>query len=152
MLTAFPFAPVHMLTGEEDEFTQYQIPRAKLFVLEGTDWKERGVGQLRLNTKTSLADDKMSARMVMRSEAVHRLILNISLFAEMNVTLAQDKFLRFSAFEDGKLHHFTVRCANPVIGTELYEHVEELKHMLPKTMSSQEKASADKTDRPVQDA
>lgn len=128
-----------MLTGEEDEFTQFQMPRAKLFVLEGSDWKERGVGQLRLNTKTS-ADDKLSARMVMRSEAVHRLILNISLFAEMNVTLAQDKFLRFSAFEDGKLQHFTVRCANSTLGTELYQNVMDLKNMLPHALSSKSSA------------
>lgn len=125
-----------MLTGEEDECVQFQMPRAKLFVLEGTDWKERGVGQLRLNTKTSPDDDKLTARMVMRSEAVHRLILNISLFAEMNVTLAQDKFLRFSAFEDGKLQHFTVRCANAISGKELYDSVNDLKQMLPKAMSN----------------
>ncbi|KAK9893993.1 hypothetical protein P389DRAFT_101975 [Cystobasidium minutum MCA 4210] len=132
-------AEVQMLTGEEDEYTQFQMPRAKLFVLEGSDWKERGVGQLRLNTKTS-DGDKLSARMVMRSEAVHRLILNISLFAEMNVTLAQDKFLRFSAFEDGKLHHFTVRCANSALGTDLYNNVVDLKNMLPHALSSKSPA------------
>lgn len=131
-----------MLTGEEDEFTQFQMPRAKLFVLEGTDWKERGVGQLRVNTKTHSDDNKMSARLVMRSEAVHRLILNVSLFSEMNVTLAQDKFLRFSAFEDGKLQHFTIRCPNSTLGTELYETVIDLKKMLPQALSSKSRQQA----------
>lgn len=125
-----------MLTGEEDEFTQFQMPRAKLFVLENSDWKERGVGQLRLNTKISAENEKTSARMVMRSEAVHRLILNISLFPEMNVTLAQEKFLRFSAFEDGKLQHFTIRCANATLGKELYDILLELKELLRNTSTS----------------
>lgn len=125
-----------MLTGEEDEFTQFQMPRAKLYVLEGEDFKERGVGQLRLNTKTNSHDEKMSARMVMRSEAVHRLILNVSLFAEMKITLAQEKYLTFPAFEDGKLQHFTVRCANSTLGKELYDTMLDLIEMLPRPLAS----------------
>lgn len=136
IISRYARATVQILTGEEDEYTQYQIPRAKLFILEGNDWKERGVGQLRLNTRSTGSDDKISARLLMRSEAVHRLILNISLFPEMNVTLAQDKFLRFSAFEDEKLQHYTIRCANSLVGKELYENVLDLKQMLPKRSKS----------------
>ena len=54
---------VAMVTGEEDESTQYQSARAKLFVMDGSEWKERGVGTLRLNTKTDVADDRLSVRM-----------------------------------------------------------------------------------------
>lgn len=54
---------VAMVTGEEDEYTQYAVPRAKLFVLEGSEWKERGVGQLRLNTRNDPRDEKFSVRM-----------------------------------------------------------------------------------------
>ena len=54
---------VTMVTGEEDEYTQYAVPRAKLFVMDGAEWKERGVGQLRLNTRNDPRDDKFSVRM-----------------------------------------------------------------------------------------
>lgn len=38
-----------MITGEEDEYTEFQV-RAKLFHLDSTStWKERGVGSLKLN-------------------------------------------------------------------------------------------------------
>lgn len=38
-----------VITGEEDEFTEFQV-RAKLFHLDSTSaWKERGVGSLKLN-------------------------------------------------------------------------------------------------------
>lgn len=68
---------------------------------------------------------------VMRSEAVHRLILNISLFPGMSVTLAQDKFVRLSAFEDGKLRHFTMRIQNPQQSKELYDQINEMLELLP---------------------
>lgn len=68
----------------------------------------------------------------MRSEAVLRLILNIPLFSSMSVTLAQDKFIRFSAFEDGALRHFTIRLSNSLQGKELYEQMMDCVKMLPK--------------------
>lgn len=127
---------VAMVTGEEDESTQYQSARAKLFVMDGSEWKERGVGTLRLNTKTDAADERLSVRMVMRSDAVHRLILNVSLFPDMSVTLAQDKFIRFSAFEDGKPRHYTVRTGNPTQGRELHQQIVDAISMLPKARQS----------------
>lgn len=54
---------VHMLTGEEDEYTHCTVPRAKLYVLDGSEWKERGVGQLRVNSKADPATDKLSVRL-----------------------------------------------------------------------------------------
>lgn len=150
---------VAMVTGEEDEYTQYAVPRAKLFVMDGSEWKERGVGQLRLNTRNDPRDEKFSVRMgetdsvllhsarliqtrsVMRSEAVLRLILNIPLFSSMSVTLAQDKFIRFSAFEDGALRHFTVRVGNSLQGKELYDQMLDVIRMLPKVANGTGSAS-----------
>jgi len=121
-----------MLTGEEDEFTQTSIPRAKLYVMDANEWKERGVGQLRVNTKRdySGAESKTSVRLVMRSEAVLRLILNVSLFPGMQVTLSQDKFVRLSAFEEGQLKHFTIRVANAALGKELHEAIKDMLQLL----------------------
>ncbi|KAG6816145.1 hypothetical protein H0H87_008322 [Tephrocybe sp. NHM501043] len=43
----------HVLTGEEDEQTIHQV-RGKLFSLvDGTQWKERGTGTIKLNVKRS---------------------------------------------------------------------------------------------------
>ena len=55
----------------------------------------------------------------MRAEAVHRLILNVSMYSKMSITLAQDKFVRFSAFEDSDLKHYTVRAPIAEQGQEL---------------------------------
>lgn len=68
----------------------------------------------------------------MRSEAVHRLILNVSLFSGMSVTHAQDKFVRFSAFEEGVLKHFTIRIQNPAQSKELYDQITDILDLLPR--------------------
>ncbi|KAH7105872.1 hypothetical protein BKA62DRAFT_688250 [Auriculariales sp. MPI-PUGE-AT-0066] len=58
-----------LTTGEENEKTVYQ-QRAKLFAMEpGAGWKERGSGLLKINIQK---DDKSSARLIMRSDAVFR--------------------------------------------------------------------------------
>jgi Ran-binding protein 3 len=70
-------------TGEEDEKTEYSC-RAKLYnFVVGADgkkeWKERGLGVVRLNCKRPSAenpDEKTTARLVMRAEGSHRVILN----------------------------------------------------------------------------
>jgi Ran-binding protein 3 len=77
----------------------------------------------------------------MRSEAVLRLILNIPLFSSMQVTLAQDKFIRFSAFEDGVLRHFTIRVGNSLQGKELHEQMMDVISMLPKVGNGTSPAS-----------
>jgi len=52
-----------VVTGEEEEETIHQV-RGKLFSLQGTSWKERGSGVLRLNVKQ---EDGMGARLGMFS-------------------------------------------------------------------------------------
>jgi Ran-binding protein 3 len=105
-------------TGEEEEETMHQV-RGKLFILQGSSWKEKGTGVLRLNVNR---EDGTGARLglsfcratllclstfffffsVMRKDAVHTLLLNITLFPGMRFTLAQDpRYLRFTAIENG---------------------------------------------------
>ncbi|KAI7907871.1 putative death-receptor fusion protein-domain-containing protein [Cokeromyces recurvatus] len=87
-------------TGEEDEDTVYQT-RAKLFTLDTAsgNWKERGVGIFRINVKDEDEEKGMQARLVMRTDSVYRLILNLLLFEGMKVFIMQDKFVRFAGFE-----------------------------------------------------
>jgi len=91
-----PLPEKEIVTGEEQEETLYTA-RAKLYVLDATTniWKERSVGNVRLNQEIH----GTKVRIVMRSEAVHNLLLNVPLFPEMHITLAQDKFIRFAAVE-----------------------------------------------------
>ena len=66
-------------TGEEGETTEYTC-RAKLYsFVDKKEWKERGVGVLRLNVTEPKPDDENStikARIVMRADGSHRVILN----------------------------------------------------------------------------
>lgn len=59
----------------------------------------------------------------MRAEGVLRLILNVALFSGMKVELAQDKFVRFVAVEEGALVHFALRVSNPAAAHALYQAI-----------------------------
>ncbi|WPG99185.1 Hypothetical protein R9X50_00199600 [Acrodontium crateriforme] len=77
-------------TGEEDEKTEYSC-RAKLYnfsvVADGKkEWRERGLGVLRLNVKQSNDGDndgKPKARFLMRAEGSHRVVLNTPIKKEI---------------------------------------------------------------------
>ena len=66
-------------TGEEHEVTKYHA-RGKLYEFEQGEWRERGIGMVKINEKQSNPDD---ARVIMRAEGVLRLLLNIRLFSGM---------------------------------------------------------------------
>ncbi|RUS16322.1 hypothetical protein BC937DRAFT_91351 [Endogone sp. FLAS-F59071] len=105
-------------TGEEEESMIFQV-KAKLYVMDGQkQWKERGIGNLRLNMRRS---DRRAVRLVMRADGVFRVILNAPLFAGMSCELAQEKFVRIIAVENGQLQHFAIKVANKNIAEELYE-------------------------------
>lgn len=48
----------------------------------------------------------------MRAEGVYRVILNVNLFSGMNLDLAQDKFVKFVAVEDGGLVQFAIKVSS----------------------------------------
>ncbi|SAM05672.1 hypothetical protein [Absidia glauca] len=116
-------------TGEEDEQTVYQH-KAKLLVLDTKSnyWKERGSGTFRINVKNTTSQ----ARLVMRTDSVYRLILNLLLFPEIKVFLMQERFVRFAGFEsetkeDGsletKLVNYALKMGNPVEASELCHRI-----------------------------
>ena len=86
--------------------------RAKLFRLsDQNQWKERGTGTLKLNVRMS---DGEGARLVMRKEAVFTVILNVTLFYGMSVSIAQDpRYIRLSVIEDGATVHYNLRVRSP---------------------------------------
>lgn len=116
--------PVH--DGEEDEVTLSQF-RAKLFVVESKEqgWKERGVGNLKVNVHRSCVefeeytgavipgsfdvslreteDDTkpvIAARLIMRQENTHRVILNTAIIKAL-------KFEEKPSNTPGKQYMFT---------------------------------------------
>lgn len=112
-------------TGEEGEQHVFQS-RMKVFLLEGTEWKERGVGQLKLN----VADDKSYARLIMRAEGALRLVLNVRLFPSMKIEAVGDKAARFIApVEKNELGTYLVRAAKPEAIKELISAVDTHKHL-----------------------
>ncbi|KAJ6619946.1 hypothetical protein B0H10DRAFT_2024200 [Mycena sp. CBHHK59/15] len=108
-------------TGEEEEETLHQV-RGKLYSLvDGTQWKERGTGTLRLNVRRS---DGGGARLVMRKEAVYTVLLNVTLFHGMRCTLAQDpRYLRLSVLEGGVATHYNLRLASAKAAQELLNEI-----------------------------
>ncbi|KAJ8904491.1 hypothetical protein NDN08_001009 [Rhodosorus marinus] len=94
--------------GEEMEQAEFRS-KAKLYELEGTEkvqWKERGVGQLKLN----VGKDSKSARLIMRSEGSLRLILNANLYEDIRLDKANERSVRFSAFDgDMKPTNYLIR-------------------------------------------
>lgn len=76
-------------TGEEDESTEFSA-RAKLytFAADGDgkkEWRERGFGTIRLNVRRLQPDEnqKPKARLLMRAEGSHRVVLNTPVTKEI---------------------------------------------------------------------
>lgn len=108
-------------TGEEDENVMYMV-RAKLFRLsDQNQWKERGTGTLKLNVRKT---DGEGARLVMRKEAVFTVLLNVTLFHGMAVSVTQDpRYVRISVIENGATVHYNLRVASAKIGEELLDAI-----------------------------
>lgn len=118
-----PKPDVELTTGEEEEDTVASA-RAKLYSLaENQVWKERGTGAIKINVHKPSA----SARLVMRLDAVFKLILNVKLFPGMQCHLDQERFLRVVAMEPDGLTHFLLKFGNAAEAhaflTRLQEHI-----------------------------
>lgn len=115
---------IEVHTGEEDEETRHQT-RGRLFHLsEDGAWKERGTGTLKINVKRHAGQ---RARLIMRADAVHRVLLNAPLFHGMSVSIAQDpKFVKIASLESGKVSQYLFKCLGAsaaVTGQELHDRI-----------------------------
>ncbi|KAF9118771.1 hypothetical protein BGW39_000879 [Mortierella sp. 14UC] len=112
---------IDVQTGEENEMTIYQT-KGKLYAdAEKTQiWKERGKGTFKVNV--GRRDTKL-ARLVMRTDGALRLILNISIFPEMNMTISGDKYIRFMGIEEGKPISFLLKVKDAAIADEVVQHI-----------------------------
>ncbi|KAG0286836.1 hypothetical protein BGZ98_004939, partial [Dissophora globulifera] len=89
---------IDVQTGEEEEITIYQT-KGKLYadIEKNLAWKERGKGTFKVNVSRK---DTKSARLVMRTDGVLRLILNVAIFPEMNPSVTGDRYVRFVGVVD----------------------------------------------------
>jgi Ran-binding protein 3 len=106
-------------TGEEAEETMFSC-RAKLFHFE-KEWKERGVGTVKLNIHYAVKEDpaeapEQRARLIMRTDGVHRVVLNTPVFKGMKFGTPEckepnGKTLNLTGMENGKPALFLLKVS-----------------------------------------
>jgi len=104
------FTETKVTSGEEDEKRLLQT-NCKLYQFCSTKkvWLERGSGTLRLNECTT--GKRPVSRLVVRSSAVMKVMLNTRIFADMFINRPNASTLRISAQDDGKLSTFLIKCS-----------------------------------------
>ncbi|KAI9704791.1 MAG: hypothetical protein M1836_006571 [Candelina mexicana] len=121
-------------TGEEGEVTIISC-RAKLFANTGKEWKERGQGTFKLNVTEGSEDDSdssiTSARLLMRADGSHRVVLNTAIFKSMKIGGRDGEAptggsILFTGIEDGKPVPLLLKV-NKGNAADLYDHVIKLK-------------------------
>ncbi|KAF9292045.1 hypothetical protein BGZ68_000613 [Mortierella alpina] len=112
---------IDVQTGEEEEMNIYQT-KGKLFTdADKThSWKERGKGTFKVNV--SRRDTKL-ARLVMRTDGVLRLILNVAIFPDMNVVVTGEKYVRFIGIEDGKPIPFLLKVKDASVAEDIVRSI-----------------------------
>ncbi|RMZ76673.1 hypothetical protein DV738_g4812, partial [Chaetothyriales sp. CBS 135597] len=138
-------------TGEESEHVEFQA-RARLYHFD-KEWKERGTGNIKINTRYQLklangkdvaegddpdpeagefATEVRKARVVMRADGVHRVILNSPVFKGMKVGTNEGKppvgrTMYLTGLEDGQPRLFQIKIGKEDVLREFYDKIEELK-------------------------
>ncbi|KAI5480004.1 nuclear protein export protein [Pseudohyphozyma bogoriensis] len=114
------FTEQEVITGEEQDENVHSV-RAKLYVMADGAWAERGTGLLKLNlTKDT---DRSGARLVMRADATHRLLLNAVLFAKFVIEVFQEKYVRFAIIEGAEPVSYMLRMSGPTTAQALVKAV-----------------------------
>lgn len=129
-------------TGEEEENCIHSV-RAKLYALDskGTTagWKERGVGNLRM-----LQDKGNRTRLVMRADAVLRVILNLPLHPQYKLENGGDsmgeKTLRLFGVEDGQGIWLALRVSSEKLAQQLKLAIQRAMDDTPVTDESHRKS------------
>ncbi|KIX02337.1 uncharacterized protein Z518_08278 [Rhinocladiella mackenziei CBS 650.93] len=123
-------------TGEEDEETVFSC-RAKLYHFE-KEWKERGVGVFKINIRYEsrmFSPMERKARLIMRTDGVHRVVLNTPVFKDMNVGTHDGKeptgkTMHLTGLEDGKPTGFQIKVGKEDALKEIYRKIRELQEGL----------------------
>ncbi|KAJ5542361.1 hypothetical protein N7461_008364 [Penicillium sp. DV-2018c] len=115
-------------TGEENESTEF-VAKGKLYYFDDKKWKERGVGTFKVNSKSG-DDGKFSARMIMRADGAHRVMLNSALWSTMPFGVKDarptSRDIYLASKEDAKVSTLLLRLGNDKQTGELYDVLETL--------------------------
>ncbi|KAL5256235.1 hypothetical protein ACHWQZ_G011454 [Mnemiopsis leidyi] len=134
---------LEMTSGEEDERRVLQTScKLYQFCPVGKKWIERGRGTLRLNEKEQ--DGVVTSRLVIRSKAVMKVMLNTKIFADMVVNRANLTTIRISALDEGKMATFLLKCARnecDKLHTVLLKKRENERHKVGETPTVEKKPS-----------
>ncbi|KAJ3660264.1 hypothetical protein Zmor_004720 [Zophobas morio] len=133
---------VEVKTGEEEEDALY-CHRAKLYRFVDKEWKERGIGDIKVLRRK----DTGKLRVLMRREQVFKICLNHILTTEIKYLPKDDKSWLFCAadFSEGELvnEQFCVRFKNAEVAQEFMKAVNDA---LNEASSDTGKESDEKTD------
>ncbi|KPJ13679.1 E3 SUMO-protein ligase RanBP2 [Papilio machaon] len=123
-------AKIVVTTGEEDEVKLFG-ERCKLFRYDekGREWKERGVGEI----KVLFHPKQMTYRLLLRREQVHKLVLNMLLFMDLQLLPMKNSnrawtWAGMNYGEEnaaGEQEMLAVRFKTPVIATNFHDKVVE---------------------------
>ncbi|KAK5075481.1 hypothetical protein LTR64_001688 [Lithohypha guttulata] len=135
------FQKQHIETGEDDEETHFSS-RARLYFFDRA-WKERGTGLFKLNVRTDTSNaaevdpeaqtskGKRKARLLMRADGTHRVILNSPIFKGMQFggpdgSEPSGKVMHLQSLEEGKPVPLQVKIGKEEVLKELYTRLKEL--------------------------
>ncbi|CAK1548449.1 unnamed protein product [Leptosia nina] len=108
---------VDVVTGEENEEELYGH-RAKLFIFNNSEWKERGLGVIKILKHK----ESGRLRVLMRREQVHKICLNHNLSQDVLYKPKDEKTWYFAAndYSEGELQlqQFCIRFQNKDIATQ----------------------------------
>ncbi|XP_032517720.2 E3 SUMO-protein ligase RanBP2-like [Danaus plexippus] len=114
---------IKVVTGEENEIELYGH-RAKLFIFSGSEWKERGIGIVKILKHKETG----KLRVLMRREQVHKICLNHALNKNITYQPKDEKSWFFFAndFSEGEilLQNFCLRFQNKEVALQFKEAVD----------------------------
>ncbi|XP_042203503.1 ranBP2-like and GRIP domain-containing protein 3 isoform X1 [Homarus americanus] len=117
---------VEVVTGEEDEDVLY-VHRAKLFRHVAGEWKERGLGDIKILSHKQNG----KIRLLMRREQVHKLCLNHTLNIDIEFRKKDDKTYYWAAVDytesTPQNETFAVRFKTPEIALDFIKAVNDAK-------------------------
>ncbi|CAL4133606.1 unnamed protein product, partial [Meganyctiphanes norvegica] len=120
---------VEVVTGEENETLLY-CHRSKLFRLASGEWKERGIGDIKLLD----SKDTGKIRLLMRREQVHKICLNHNLNVEMEFRKKDEKTYYWATVDysgnDPRNETFAIRFKTSEIAEGFFGAVELAKKKL----------------------
>ncbi|CEJ59182.1 hypothetical protein PMG11_07815 [Penicillium brasilianum] len=116
-------------TGEEEEENLFTC-KGKLFHFSSGEWKERGVGTFKVNSRTS-ETGKQHGRMIMRADGALRVMLNSPVFKGMTFGDAKNqeptsKQILLASNEEGRTVPLLLRVGNEALAKDLYVIIKDL--------------------------